>query len=48
MESCSEEALLRLVRSFDQAALAEIYDRYNQGIYYYALRFLGDPMLAED
>ena len=48
MESCSEEALLRLARSYDQAALAEIYDRYNLGIYYYALRFLGDPMLAED
>jgi RNA polymerase sigma-70 factor, ECF subfamily len=48
MESCSEEALLRSARSFDQTALAEIYDCYNQGIYYYALRFLGDPMLAED
>lgn len=48
MESCSEEALLRLAQQFDQTALAEIYDCYNQGIYYYALRMLGDPSLAED
>lgn len=48
MESSSEEALLRLAQQFDQTALAEIYDCYNQGIYYYALRMLGDPSLAED
>ncbi len=48
MELCSEEALLRLAQQFDQTALAEIYDCYNQGIYYYALRMLGDPSLAED
>ena len=48
MESCSEEALVRLAQQFDQTALAEIYDCYNQGIYYYALRMLGDPSLAED
>jgi RNA polymerase sigma-70 factor (ECF subfamily) len=48
MESCSEKALLQSARSFDQEALAEIYDCYNQGIYYYALRMLEDSMLAED
>jgi RNA polymerase sigma-70 factor (ECF subfamily) len=48
MDSCSEDALLRLAQQLDQPALAEIYDRYNQGIYYYALRMLGDPSLAED
>ncbi len=30
------------------ASLAVVYDRYNNGIYYYALRLLGDPSLAED
>jgi len=48
MHSCPEEELLRLARRWDQAALAELYDRYNQGIYYYSLRLLGDPALAED
>ena len=48
MESCSEEALIKLAQQFDQTALTEIYDRYNPGIYYYALRMLGDPSLAED
>jgi RNA polymerase sigma-70 factor (ECF subfamily) len=48
MELRSEEVLLRLAQRFDQPALAEIYDLYNQGIYYYALRLLGDPLLAED
>ena len=48
MHVLSEEALLRLARAFDQTALAEVYDRYNTGIYYYALRLLGDPALAED
>jgi RNA polymerase sigma-70 factor (ECF subfamily) len=48
MAALSEEALLRLARCFDQTALAEVYDRYNNGIYYYALRLLNDPSLAED
>ena len=48
MSSIAEETLLRLARRFDQAALAELYDRYNNGIYYYALRLLGDSSLAED
>jgi RNA polymerase sigma-70 factor, ECF subfamily len=48
MDALPDEALLRQARRFDQAALAEVYDRYNNGIYYYALRLLGDPSLAED
>ena len=48
MNAISDETLLRQARSFDQEALAEVYDRYNNGLYYYALRLLGDPCLAED
>jgi len=48
MKFCSEQELLRQARLFDQTALAEIYDRYNNGIYYYALRLLGDQSMAED
>jgi RNA polymerase sigma-70 factor (ECF subfamily) len=48
MDSIPEEVLLRQARRFDQKALAEVYDRYNNGIYYYALRLLGDSSLAED
>lgn len=48
MDALCDEALLRQARCFDQAALAEVYDRYNNGIYYYALRLLGDSSLAED
>jgi RNA polymerase sigma-70 factor, ECF subfamily len=48
MLSCPEEELLRLARLFDQAALAELYDRYSDSIYYYSLRLLGDSSLAED
>jgi RNA polymerase sigma-70 factor (ECF subfamily) len=48
MHALSDEPLLRQARHFDQEALAEVYDRYNNGIYYYALRLLGDPSLAED
>jgi RNA polymerase sigma-70 factor (ECF subfamily) len=48
MDALCDEALLRQARRFDQVALAEVYDRYNNGIYYYALRLLGDPSLAED
>jgi len=48
MHTVSDEALLRQARRFDQESLAEVYDRYNNGIYYYALRLLGDPSLAEE
>src|SRR5208283_498216 len=44
----SESELIERARSFDQTALAEIYDRYSPGIYRYALHLLGDPQQAED
>lgn len=43
-----EKALLRKARQFDLKALEEIYDRYNQAIYRYACRQLGDLQQAED
>jgi RNA polymerase sigma-70 factor (ECF subfamily) len=48
MQSCPEQELLRLARRLDRAALTELYDRHNNGIYYYSLRLLGDPASAED
>lgn len=48
MESRTDRELLPLAHRFNQSALAVIYDRYNAGIYYYSLRLLGDPALAED
>lgn len=43
-----EKALLQKARRFDLKALEEIYDRYNQAIYRYAYRQLGDMVQAED
>ncbi len=43
-----EKALLRKARQFDLKALEEIYDRYNQAIYRYAYRQMGDSLQAED
>jgi RNA polymerase sigma-70 factor (ECF subfamily) len=40
--------LLQRAHQFDVEALASIYDQHNQGIYRYAVRILGDEMLAED
>ncbi|MEJ5223790.1 MAG: sigma-70 family RNA polymerase sigma factor [Anaerolineales bacterium] len=48
MDSRTDAELLRLAHTYDRAALTAIYDRYNQPLYYYALRLLGDPSLAED
>lgn len=48
MDLSSDQNLLCKARCFDPAALAELYDRYSNGIYYYSLRRLGDPALAED
>jgi RNA polymerase sigma-70 factor (ECF subfamily) len=48
MDLNPDHDLLPLARRFDQAALAEIYDRYNDGIYYYALRLLSDASHAEE
>lgn len=40
--------LLTKARTFDEQALAEIYDRWSEPIYRYALRMLGETDLAEE
>jgi len=44
----TEKALLEGAHRFEEQALAEIYDRFSPGIYRYAMRLLGDVVLAED
>jgi RNA polymerase sigma factor (sigma-70 family) len=44
----SDEALLSLVGSSDEAALAELYDRFGGVAYGLALRILRDEALAQD
>lgn len=44
----SDEALVDGVARSDEAALAELYDRYGRAAYGLALRVLRDPSLAED
>jgi len=44
----SDEALLSAVARSDEAALAELYDRFGRMAYGLALRVLRDPALAED
>ena len=44
----SDEALLSLVASSDDAALAELYDRFGRVAYGLALRILRDETLAQD
>jgi RNA polymerase sigma factor (sigma-70 family) len=44
----SDEALLSLVASSDDAALAELYDRFGRVAYGLALRVLRDEALAQD
>ncbi len=44
----SDEALVALVVRSEQAALAELYDRYGRVAYSLAHRVLRDPALAED
>jgi RNA polymerase sigma-70 factor, ECF subfamily len=44
----SDEALIENVARSDDAALAELYDRYGRVAYGLALRVLRDPSLAED
>jgi RNA polymerase sigma factor (sigma-70 family) len=44
----SDEALIDAVARSDEAALAELYDRYGRAAYGLALRVLRDPSLAED
>lgn len=43
-----EQKLLQKAAIFDEAALAEIYDRYQNPLYRYALHLLGSDQLAED
>ena len=44
----SDEALVALAARSEQAALAELYDRYGRAAYGLALRILRDQALAED
>ena len=44
----SDEALIASVAGADEAALAELYDRYGRRAYGLAFRILRDPALAED
>jgi len=48
MSSTFDDELLKQARQFDLSALTEVYDRYNSGLYYYALRLLGNKTMAED
>ena len=40
--------LLEKARTFDQAALGEVYDLYSDALYAYAYKHVGDAQLAED
>jgi RNA polymerase sigma-70 factor, ECF subfamily len=48
MKHSDEQDLLNRARMFDKQALAVIYDRYNQGLFAYAMRLVGDRCQAED
>lgn len=48
ISSWSEEQLLEAAIDFNEAALAEIYDRYEARIYTYIYRRTGEQSLAED
>jgi RNA polymerase sigma-70 factor (ECF subfamily) len=48
MDSTSDIELVQRAQRYELPALTAIYDRYNQALYYYALRLLGDPAQAED
>jgi len=43
-----DQALLQAAANFEEAALAVIYDRYQDALYRYAYRLLGDEQLAEE
>jgi len=44
----TDEKLLQHARTFEEQALAEIYDRWSDPIYRYAYRLLGEKGLAEE
>ena len=44
----TEHDLLKGARTYDLKDLGTIYDRFSPGIYRYAMRLLGDDLLAED
>lgn len=48
MRASSDPLLLERARRFEKEALAEIFDRYNAGIFRYAMRLLGDMDLARE
>ena len=48
MKQLSEEELLAEALAFNEAALGEIYDRYEGKIYAYIFRRTGEPELAND
>jgi RNA polymerase sigma-70 factor (ECF subfamily) len=48
LEHLSDEAVVALIARSDEAALAELYDRYGRPAYGLALRVLRDEALAED
>jgi RNA polymerase sigma-70 factor (ECF subfamily) len=48
MQPNGESVLLNRAREYDQAAIAEIYDRYSLRIYNYIYHRLGNAHLAED
>jgi RNA polymerase sigma-70 factor (ECF subfamily) len=44
----NEATLLQQVIKLEEQALIEVYDRFNDGLYRYAMRLLGDENMAED
>jgi RNA polymerase sigma-70 factor, ECF subfamily len=48
MKSVTDQKLLQRARALEEQALAEIYDRWNAGLYKYSLRLLGQADLAEE
>jgi RNA polymerase sigma-70 factor (ECF subfamily) len=48
MRASNDPLLLERARRFENEALAEIFDRYNAGIFRYAMRLLGDTDLARE
>ncbi len=47
-EAPDPSVLLARARALDRQALAELYDLFNEGLYYYALRLCGDEAVSED